>query len=98
MGFPMTVERVVARNRLNEQNGILMDDLRRLAEDAVTLAIKSEEDRKRQITEDNADIVNYIFRQVGIASIKYGTDHWRDKADPMLVKAADALAVGPSEK
>jgi hypothetical protein len=45
MGFPMTVERVIARNGLrdlpeaapSQPRAMLLDDIRRLAEDSVTL-------------------------------------------------------------
>lgn len=43
MGFPMTIERVIRRNRLDATNASLRDDLKRLAEDAVTLALPTAE-------------------------------------------------------
>lgn len=52
MGFPMTAERVIERNRLRESGAMLLDDIRRLEKDSATLAVRAERARLRGLFSD----------------------------------------------
>lgn len=70
----MTVERVIQRNRLDRTNYNLMDDLRRLSEDSVTLAKTELEGRIEKLPRQmqHADpffLETYDYETVGLSAV-----------------------------